>query len=202
MNAFLFKGLTAAEAQKAQSYFESPVSFSKGDELYKLGYIGVLLSGKAVVRRQNNAGSSIALRTMVAGEIFGSVSIFGDWKNGLSSIVAQGKCSVAYICEEKFKGLIFDFPQISLNYISFLSDRLRFLNQKLDIFTSNSTESKLFEFLSSIADDKGRAELQISMSELAHRLGVGRSSLYRDIDTLTKSGLITRNNNVFIINKN
>ena len=201
MNAFLFKGLTATETQKAQSYFESPVSFSKGDEIYKLGYIGVLLSGKAVVKRKNNAGNSISLRTMASGEIFVSVSIFGDWKDGLSSIVAQGKCLVAYVCEEKFKALIFDFPQISLNYINFLSDRLRFLNQKLDIFTSDSTESKLFEFLSSIADDKGRAELQISMSELAHRLGVGRSSLYRDIDALTKSGLITRNNNVFIINK-
>lgn len=202
MSPFLFKGLTVTETEKAKSYFENPVSFSKGDELYKLGYIGVLLNGKAIVKRKSNAGSSISLRTMTAGEIFGSVSIFGDWKNGLSSIEAQGKCSVSYICEEKFKTLIFDFPQISLNYISFLSDRLRFLNTKLDLYTADSTESKLYEFLSSISDDQGCVNLSISMSELAQRLNVGRSSLYRDIDSLTQKGLITRQNNVFIINKN
>ena len=201
MTTFLFEGLSATEIEKAKGYFESPVSFSKGDELYKLGYIGILLDGKANIKRKNNLGTSISLRTMVPGEIFGSVSIFGDWKNGLSSITAQSKCSVSYICEEKFKALLFDFPQFSLNYIAFLSDRLRFLNTKLDIFTAESTESKLYEYLSSLADSDAKVKLTISMSELAERLNVGRSSLYRDIESLTQKGLITRQNNVFVINK-
>ena len=202
MSCFLFKDLSLNQVEKAQTYFEEPIAFSKGDEIYKVGYIGILLSGKANISRKNTAGDAIPLRTILPNEIFGSVSIFGDWKDGLSSIIADRDCSVAYICEEDFKRLLFDFPAISLNYISFLSDRLRFLNQKLDIFTANSTESKLYEFLLSLADNEGIVKLPFNMSELAHRLNVGRSSLYRDIDALTQSGLITRNNNVFKINKN
>lgn len=201
MSTFLFEGLSADEAEKAKGYFDAPVSFLKSDELYMLGHIGILLDGKANIKRKNNAGTSISLRTITPGEIFGSVSIFGDWKDGLSSITAQTTCSVSYICEERFKSLLFDFPQISLNYITFLSDRLRFLNMKLDIFTAESTESKLYEYLSSLADIDGNVKLTISMSELAKRLNVGRSSLYRDIESLTQKGLITRQNNVFIINK-
>ena len=201
MNSFLFEGLTDKEIEKVKNYLGEPVSFSKGDELYKTGYIGFLLDGKASIKRKNTLGKFITVRNMLSGEIFGSVSIFGDWKDGLSSITADCDCLVSYICEEDFKKLLFDFPQISLNYISFLSDRLRFLNRKLDIFTADTTESKLYEFLLSLADDRGYIELKFSMSELAKRLNVGRSSLYRDMEALTNSGLITRENNVFIINK-
>ncbi len=201
MNCFLFEGLNPQETEKANTYFGKPMPFLKGDELYKLGYIGFLISGKASVKRKSGNDKLITVRNMLSGEIFGSVSIFGDWKGGLSSILAEGDGSVAYIDEERFKALLFDFPQISLNYISFLSDRLRFLNRKLDIFTAGSTESKLYEFLLSSADSNGCAKITISMSELANRLNVGRSSLYRDIESLISSGLITRENNVFIINK-
>ncbi len=197
----LLKGLSVAQIEKVKEYFETPASFSKDDELYKIGYIGVLLEGRATVKRNNSDGASISVRNIAAGEIFGSVSIFGDWKDGLSSITAQSKGLICYICEEKFKSLLFAFPQVSLNYIAFLSDRLRFLNTNLDIFTANSTEAKLYKFLSSLADEQGYADLTINMSELAHRLNVGRSSLYRDIDSLTQKGLITRQNNVFIINR-
>ena len=201
MTTFLFEGLSDNEVELAKCYFENPVSFLKGDELYKLGYIGILLEGRATVKRNHSDGASISVRNIAAGELFGSVSIFGDWKDGLSSITAQSKGLICYICEEKFKALLFDFPQVSLNYIAFLSDRLRFLNTNLDIFTANSTESKLYKFLSSLADEQGHVNLSISMSELAHRLNVGRSSLYRDIDALSQKGLITRENNTFIINK-
>ena len=201
MTAFLFEGLSNNEVELAKGYFENPVPFSKGNELYKIGYIGVLLEGSATVKRNHSGGASISVRNITAGAIFGSVSIFGDWKDGLSSITAQSKGLICYICEEKFKALLFAFPQVSLNYIAFLSDRLRFLNSNLDIFTANSTEAKLYKFLSSLADEQGYVDLTINMSELAHRLNVGRSSLYRDIDSLTQKGLITRQNNVFIINR-
>lgn len=201
MTKHLLKGLNTAEVEKVKGYFEPPISFSKSDELYKVGYIGILLEGKATIKRNNSAGTSISIRTIVPGEMFGAVSIFGDWKDGLSSITAQCNGLICYICEEKFKALLFDFPQVSLNYIAFLSDRLRFLNMNLDIFTANSTESKLYEFLLSLSDEQGYVNINISMSQLAHRLNVGRSSLYRDIESLTNKGLITRKSNVFIINK-
>ena len=178
-----------------------PIILSKGAELYKNGMLGVILSGNAIVKRLNDIGDSITIRTISVGEIFGSASVFGDWKNGMSSIIANSQCEVIYISETVFAKIIKLYPQVSLNYIAYLSDRIRFLNKKLDAFTAKSTEERLYEFLLSQSDADGNICLSFGMAELARRLNVGRTSIYRDISSLESKGLLSRNGHNFKIKK-
>lgn len=178
-----------------------PTTLSKGAEIYKNGMLGVILSGNATVRRLNDIGDSITIRNISVGEIFGSASVFGDWKSGMSSIIANSQCEVIYISETVFGEIIKLYPQVSLNYIAYLSDRIRFLNKKLDAFTAKSTEERLYEFLLSQADSDGNVCLTFGMAELARRLNVGRTSIYRDISSLESKGLLTRNAHNFKIKK-
>ena len=76
-----------------------------------------------------------------------------------------------------------------------------FLNRKLDAFCAKSTEEKLYEFLLSISDNYGNVKLNFGMAELARRLKVGRTSLYRDIQSLENKKLIERLGQSFKINK-
>lgn len=163
--------------------------------------LGIIIEGNATVKRLNDVGASITIRTISNGELFGSASVFGDWKDGMSSIVSNTKCTVRYIDEEKFSEIIKLYPQISLNYIAFLSDKIRFLNQKLDAFTAKTTEEKLYEYLLSQSDCDGNINLSYGMAELSRRLNVGRTSIYRDISTLESKNLIKRNGNNFKIIK-
>lgn len=180
---------------------DNSISLSKGAELYKNGVLGIIINGKATVKRLNDVGDSITIRSISSGELFGSASVFGGWKDGMSSIIADTQCDIIYISEEKFCEIIKLFPQVSLNYITYLSDRIRFLNHKLDAFTANSTEERLYEFLLSQADNNGSVVLPYGLSELSRRLNVGRTSIYRDISSLESKGLLNRNGHNFNIKK-
>ncbi len=197
----MFEGLSIDEKKAVLSLLGSPQFFSKGDEIYRSGMLGIVASGSATVKRLNDIGDSITVRTMSSSELFGAASVFGSWKDGMSSIIANGPCSVLYISEEMFVNILKLYPQISINYIEYLSDKIRFLNRKLDAFTAKSTEERLYEYLLSQSDGDGNVNLNFGIAELSRRLNVGRTSIYRDISSLELKGLINRNGHSFKINK-
>ncbi len=198
MDCFLFEGLSCEDRLRAQDFFGKPIEAQKGDELYKNGHIGFLISGSAAIKRCNK-DRAVTIRNLKQGDIFGSASLFGKWDNDLSRIVANSKCQVCYLSEEDFKALILGVPQIAFTYIAYLTDRIRFLNRKLDTFTAGSTESKLYEFLQSLPCENGVITIDFGMAELARRLKIGRTSLYRGLEALEKNGLIERNGHTFTL---
>lgn len=197
----MFNRLSEDEVQSVLSQLENPITLSKGDELYRNGMLAIITNGSATVKRQNDIGDSITIRTISSGELFGAASVFGSWKDGMSSVIANAVCEVLYISEDKFCEIIKQYPQISINYIEYLSGRIRFLNRKLDAFTAKSTEERLYEYLLSQSDGDGNVNLNFGMAELARRLQVGRTSIYRDLDTLQSKGLVNRNGHNFKILK-
>ncbi len=197
----MFDGLSELEKSDVLSKLQNAETFTKGDELYRNGTLGIILNGNATVKRLNDIGDSITIRAISSGELFGAASVFGCWKDGMSSIIANSSCEVLYISEENFCELIKSYPQISINYIEFLSGRIRFLNRKLDAFTAKTTEERLYEFLLSLSDGDGNISLNFGMAELARRLNVGRTSIYRDIDALESKKLIKRDGHNFKIRK-
>ncbi len=197
----MFNRLSDDDVQSVLSQLENPIKLSKGDELYRNGMLAIITNGSAIVKRQNDIGDSITIRTISSGELFGAASVFGSWKDGMSSVIANAVCEVLYISEEKFCEIIKQYPQISINYIEYLSGRIRFLNRKLDAFTAKSTEERLYEYLLSQSDGDGNVNLNFGMAELARRLQVGRTSIYRDIETLQSKELISRNGHNFKILK-
>ncbi len=200
MKCFLFDGLTAEQTDKIKQILGKPIKIIKGCELYKDGQICILQKGSATIRRMSG-GHSVTVRTAYCGEVFGVASVFGTWEQGLSSIIANDTCFVYYINEALLKKLMSDYPAISFNYISFLTDRIRFLNRRIDTFSADNTEKRIYEFFVSLSDKSGNVVLDFSMAELARRLNIGRTSLYRSMETLEKSGLITRDKNIIHIIK-
>ncbi len=200
MNCFLFDGLNEEEQQQIEKILGTPETFIKGDDLYKTGRLAVLCRGKAAVLRRGGTGEEVTVRTISAGEVFGAASVFGSWEEGFSSVVAEENGSVIYISEEILRKIFTEFPKTALNYIAFLSDRIRFLNRRIDAFTAGSTEHKIYEYLVSAADGDGIVKFDFKMAELARRLKIGRTSLYRGLSALCENGLITRNNNQITVN--
>ena len=198
MKSFLFGGLTDEEIQNVLSLAKETVTLQKNAELYKVGQVGVLLKGNALVCRLGDTGCEVNMRNISSGDLFGVASVFGPWKEGKSKISAKTECTVAYFSEETLREIFARFPAVAYNYITFLSDRIRFLNARVDAFSAGSAVQKLYEYLASQAVD-GEVKLDFGLAELARRLKMGRSSLYRCIETLEQNGLIARSKNIFII---
>ena len=89
------------------------------------------------------------------------------------------------------RALLTGTPAFALNYVAFLSDRIRFLNRRLACLGAGSAARRLAAWLdASIPDGAAEYELPLSLSRLPDALGVSRASLYRALDELEAAGHI------------
>ncbi len=201
---FLLDGLGEAEKEKIISSFPAPQSFKNGETIYSAdGFfraIGLLLSGSAVAVTDNK--QKLVMNRFSAGMCFGAAAVFGEGKQYISTIVAESDTEILFFTEEYLKKLFKDYPQTAINYIAFLSDKIRFLNKKLSVVSCQNAEDSVYKYLLNLAGDDGYAILPVSMTELSKMLGLGRASLYRSLDTLEANGKIKRENNKFKVIQN
>lgn len=203
-NLFLLNNLTENEKCEIISRFNETVKFKKGDVIYSAEHfnnaIGFVVSGKAVAVTNNSDG--VIMKSFTAGNVFGVAAIFGNEKEYISTIIAKNDMEILFITEEELKAMFADFPKTAINYITFLSERVRFLNNKLSIISCNSAEDTVLKYLNNIKNSDNTVKIPVNMTQLSKMLGVGRATLYRSFDALEASGRIKRENNIIKVIEN
>jgi CRP-like cAMP-binding protein len=201
---FIFEGLSPKEIKEINGLFASPQKFNKGEVIYgvenfqkSLGYI---IDGKATAVCDNSSG--LYMNSFEKGSCFGAAALFDTGNKYVSTIVADTDTTVLFITEEQLKSIFVTYPQTAINYINFLSEKVRFLNRKLGLISCGSSDDTVFKYLSSVADKDGLAKLPQSMTLVSKTLGIGRATLYRCLDNLENKGLIVRENNIIKVIKN
>lgn len=197
-NLFLFSGLETQEIKKIISYLTPPDKFKKNEIIYSAdnykNALGMIISGKASAVTNNSDG--VYMKSFTAGSVFGAAAVFGNNGSYISKIVAQTETSVQFIEEEILQRIFSEFPKTALNYIAFLSDKIRFLNQKLNMISCTNAEDTVYKYLIGIMDSENTVNIPVSMTLLAKMLGLGRATLYRSFDSLENSGRIKREKNI------
>ena len=147
-----------------------------------------VISGELSVT-QEHGSNSVLMRLIRPGETFGAASMFGSCESYPTTIRAQSLVRVAAVTENDLCDLFCRHPATAIAHIRFLSDRIRFLNERLDATTGRNVESKLAKY---IADTYGKCALQsrLNMTQIARNLDVGRASLYRLISQFVDEGII------------
>lgn len=168
------------------------VQYGKGDIIYDHTRfhrsLGVVIGGRAEAVGQGKT----VLVTFGEGAVFGAAAIFGNGDDYVSCVRAVSSCTVQFLPEEMLRELFLKEPQTAINYIGFLSSRVRFLNGKISIFTQDNGESRLYNYLINNCDADGMLPKGVSMTRLAGTLSMGRTSLYRALDALEQKKLIVR----------
>lgn len=201
---FLFKGLTDSEKQKIISQLPSASYFENGTVIYSNEHfpnaIGFMISGKAFAVTNND--NKLYMQTFEKGTCFGAAAIFSGDKKYVSTITAKTDAEIIFITEQKLKEMFREYPVTAINYIAFLTEKIRFLNRKVGLLSCSSAEDTLFKYLSSVTDKSGIAKLPKSMTLLANMLAMGRATLYRALDSLEANGYIIKENNLIKVIKN
>ena len=173
-------------------------SYQKGDILYAQHNfrraLGLLVQGSASVFK----GQGVVLHTLRQGALFGAASVFTQAEEYVSTIQADTACTVLYLPDTVLEQLFTLLPQAGLNYIRFLSDRICFLNHKLDSFTTTNAESRVALYLWQ-RREKGTVAISSGYAALSRELGIGRASLYRCLDSLEQSGCIERQEKAILL---
>lgn len=152
--------------------------------------LGILLSGRAEALSTDR--KQTVLTVFQPGGTFGAAALF-DGAGYVSRIRAVTGCTVLFLPEELLRQWFTRCPQMAVNYITFLSGRVRFLNGKIAILTQDSAQHRLYRWLQANCDETGRLPEKLSMTKLAGTLSMGRTSLYRALEELEGAGLIVRN---------
>lgn len=170
---------------KSVSYSKNDIVFSK--ENYS-PVICIIIKGEARVSKGETVISHLK-----DGEIFGAAFLYNQSYEFENTVTALTPLKVVIIEKSGVNELIKCDSSISFNYISYLSERIGFLNSKIEGYTKPSAEEKLMLYLKKNADiSNGKCEISVSMTELSHVLQISRASLYRVIEALENQGKICR----------
>lgn len=194
-NSVLFKKLTDSDWLQISDYFNSePQLFETGSIIYSpahyLRSLGIVLKGSAIVKRENGTLMSI----LSPGDFFGIPVLYSD-KPFPTEIEAKSECSVLFIEREEFTVMMNSVPRLTEIFCGYLSDRILFLNDRLDSISFANSDDRLYAYLVSYSSKIGDAtfSLPVSFSDLSSILSIGRTSLYRSFDNLQVKGLLIKN---------
>ena len=194
---FLLKNFEKTEKAEIVSSFSTPVFFKKGETVYNntqfKSAIGYIIKGTAIAVSDNK--NHTHLKTFSKGMSFGAAALFGGSDCYISKITAKTDLQVLFITENELVDLFQKYPQTAINYITFLSEKVRFLNKKLNVVSSSGTENTVFKYLTSIADENGEIHNFKNMSLVSKTLSISRASLYRALGDLENNGYIIKENN-------
>lgn len=198
---FLLDGLTEEEVARCRQMADAEVlSFGKGETIYDPENahraLAFVLEGHVRV-----CHGRVVMNDLYAGDVFGAAALYGSCEPYPSTVMAATPCRIQLIPQETVSRWMTAVPKVGENYVRFLSDRIRFLNRRISTLTAGQTDGKLWKYLLAHRDADGVVTLSGGMTELAERLDMGRSSLYRSLDALTDAGCIRRQGKQIIVLK-
>lgn len=200
----LFSGLGEEEITKRLSRDGISVQHYENNELiysadgYEKG-IGILLIGSAVVTKRGG-DSTMVMSVLKPGELFGAAALFAAQGPYVAYIRAQKSTWVILLQEKVFRDMMREDFRIAENYMTYLTDRIRFLSSRIDGFVKPTVEDRLLSFLKEHAKD-GVYTPELGYSGLAEAICVSRTTLYRALDTLSQNGEIRRDGKMIELRK-
>lgn len=192
--AFLLRSVEDRDLGQALEIL-SPVSASypRGTRLSRVGEpissLTFITSGRASVFR--DAEHKVLLNQLTCGACYGAASLFGEDALHPTEIVAKTTVECVSFSEASLRKFFLRFPASALDYISFLSDRIRFLNRRVQDFSYGSAEQKTAQLLLSAADEAGVSDIP-NLRVAAESMNIGRASLYRVLSSFSDRGIIEK----------
>lgn len=171
----------------------SAVSYPKGSTVFSKSnfrpMLCLIIKGEARVSK----GSTVISR-LYEGDVYGGAFLYNDNHIFENTVTAVTTLKVVIIEKDGVDRLIESDSRTAFNYISYLSERVSFLNGKIEGYTKPSAEEKVLLYLrKNCGENSGECEITVSMTELSSVLQISRASLYRVLDALEGDGRIKRN---------
>lgn len=206
-DSFLFKGLGPEAVEKIlENELCEKSAYKKGDIIYDetdfRRCVGLILEGSAEVSKNLTEDRRYIMNTISAPGLFGAAAVFSGENSYVTTITALSNCRIVFFPQALIEKLITDDGRIAKNYIMFLSDRIQFLNRKIQSLVTSCTAQSVARYLASTMEEKNGVYTVTgikSYSALAQMLNIGRASLYRSLDFFAENGFIQRNGKKIVI---
>lgn len=158
--------------------------------------LGILLSGKATVIKENAAGRRIVMTMMTAGDMFGEMIVFSTRGFWPMSVIAQTECQVIFLSSVKIMGtctkVCANHKQLITNMLTIISEKALMLNRKVDYLAIKGMREKISTYLLEQykQTEKKTFTMTLNRNDLADFFNVSRTALSREMGRMRDEGLI------------
>ena len=189
----LFKGLF-----HERLFVRPEVLFLKAGEHYEIkNSMAVIFRGKVEIYKKK-----AFLKKAEAPSVLGLATLFDENHTYISTVIPKTDTTLLVFDNDAVEKMITESPEFSHRLIVLFSQKIRYLNRRIDFYTSEGAEGKLHEFLEAFAKgNDGEKTVEIPMSKLSEILDIGRASLYRAISSLEEKGHIKKQGKKIILIK-
>lgn len=190
----LFTGVSRKNISSLLESQEKTIEiFKKGDVIYSTekyeARMGFIIRGAVNVIKP---ATNVTMNTLKKGEFFGAASLYSQKQSYIANLVAATETKVLFIDKETVGVLMLREQAMTLNFVSYLTETLYYLNAKIDAFTGGTAESRLAGYLIEAFGGYRTMQLKTPYTKLAISLNIGRASLYRAFDTFIDGGIIEK----------
>lgn len=179
--------------------------FLTGETILSFGskrkIIGIILSGKADLRKIDIKGFEIILEKLSKGDIFSEMFI--KLTDDPTYLVATEKTEILFI---DYYHVFNDCKVNCLNHkiivntiIDMLMNKTIQLNNKISILSNRTTKEKILSYLKNEAKGNKKVTISYSMQELANYLCIDRSAMMKEIKKLCDQKIIKKEGRTFTI---
>jgi len=165
-------------------------------------FVGVVLSGRLHVVRDDYDGNRSLVSAVMPGEIFAEALCCADVAESPVTVVADVDSVIMLV---RFSRILQQCPnscdhhtQLIGNMLRLVAKKTLLLQSRMDIIAMKSIRAKALRYLESFAPVPGRdIVIPFNREELAEFLCVERSALSHELSKMKRDGLIEYNKNRF-----
>jgi CRP/FNR family transcriptional regulator, cyclic AMP receptor protein len=163
-----------------------------------------VVAGEASVTIYSVAGQAVSFRSLGPGEIFGEYAAI-DGEPRSASVEARSGCLIASMSGKEFRKLLVAEPVVTRAVMKGLVRNVRSLTKRVFEFSTlavnNRIQAELLR-LASLAPREGngaRLDPTPTHAEMASRISTHREAVTRELNRLSRIGIIERRNETLII---
>jgi CRP-like cAMP-binding protein len=187
-----FSGLSRAELDSIkQSVFEK--AYQRGEiiafEDEPAEALFFVVSGVVKVFKTSAEGKEQILNLVRPEESFNDVPVFDDETNPASA-EAMGPVVLYGIRKNDLKTILRDYPQVSLNIIKVLADRVRQLVSLVEDLSFKHVIGRVAKILLEHASDGPGPNPRLTQQEMAAMAGTAREVVARSLKALEEEGVV------------
>lgn len=128
---------------KEESYEAGQNIFIEGDKSKGIYFV---MDGTVKVYKSSKEGKEQILKLIYAGDSFNDVTVFTSDINPASAD-AVTNIKLYVLSRENMVGLIFKYPEVSLNIIKSMTEKLRYLTSRIEDLSLKHTQERIAKIL-------------------------------------------------------
>ena len=164
-----------------------------------------VIKGSVKVTRLSKDGREVILAMLNEGEFFGELALL-DGESRSANVIALEETEVLTLNREDFLVVLHDYPQIAIQLLKEMADRLRKSDRQIASLSLSDAEKRIALCIIRFADEQGiikRGQVSIPkmpiQQDIANMAGTSRETVSRAINLLEKEHFIKRQGRELLI---